>query len=74
MIDGGWLDRAGPLSAQRIEQSRKLKSYDGVLGVPLVAALEQSQLVAADDSAFDVERRKLIVERSKNGRKIDDVR
>jgi hypothetical protein len=42
--------------------------------MPLISALEQSQLGATDNSAFDIKRRKLSVERSKNRRTIDDLR
>src|SRR5262249_11381352 len=73
-IDEQWCDRGRLLGAQRVKKFRKLKSYYGVLGMPLISALEQSQLSAADDSAFDIQRRKLFLERSKDRRTIDDLR
>src|SRR5262245_1190125 len=42
--------------------------------MPLISTLEQSQIRAADDIAFDIKRMKLSVERSKNRRTIDDLR
>ncbi len=39
-----------------------------------ISTLGQSQLGAANNSAFDIERRELVSEWGKNWRKIDDLR
>ena len=41
--------------------------------MPLISALEQSQLGAADDSAFNIYAANFSVEGSKNRRTIDDL-
>ena len=72
--DSGRLDYARGHSLQTCENPRKRVADDRVVGVPLVAALKQAQLVFDNNRTFDVELGKYIVKRSENGRQVQFMR